>query len=573
MPASKKPRQQTLSAFFAAKKPAKDEATTEPSPPPDNPGNDSTPAEPSPPPPSPSPPSGSSSEVEKRVRSPEESDSPRKRSKDDDTPPVGQLKHFGLPSFLVANDDTVLPTSTAHAKLIKSRRPRAKATWAPGQPVPYEFLCDCWVDISATGPRLEITTLLSECLLTVAEVTPEDVLPCIYLSVNKLAPEVEGLELGVGDSFLIKSIALSSSRTEAQVKELYKKEGDLAEIAQRSRQKQQMLVKPKQLTVRGIFNTLKDVAKASGKDVQKRRMERINHMLRNAKPVEANFIVRALQGKMRIGLALGTILVSIAHTFVVHELGESLKTISPEKLQYLLNTTSDRLRAVYHEVPSFDILVPALLSEGLHCLTPGKISLTPNLPVKPMLAKAAKKVSEVLERFSKCKFTCEFKYDGERAQIHFVKEEGRARVSIFSRNSENHTTKYPDVIDFLCNTPIIKEGVTSFILDSEVVAFEDGKIKPFQVLQHRGRKNIELKNVTIPVCLFAFDLLYLNGRSLIHESLEERRKLLYDSFTPNTTTFQFAKAKNCTEVEEMEAFLQDSIAGSCEGLIVKTLDK
>ena len=59
-----------------------------------------------------------------------------------------------------------------------------------------------------------------------------------------------------------------------------------------------------------------------------------------------------------------------------------------------------------------------------------------------MLAKPTKAITEVLNRFQDRQFTCEFKYDGERAQVHRLPD-GKLRV--FSRNSEDMSIKYPDL--------------------------------------------------------------------------------------------------------------------------------
>jgi ATP-dependent DNA ligase len=73
---------------------------------------------------------------------------------------------------------------------------------------------------------------------------------------------------------------------------------------------------------------------------------------------------------------------------------------------------------LYHEseLPTYDEVIPALLEVGIDGLRE-KCKLTPGVPLKPMLAKPTKAIGEVLDRFENKRFTCEYKYDGERAQV------------------------------------------------------------------------------------------------------------------------------------------------------------
>jgi DNA ligase-1 len=171
------------------------------------------------------------------------------------------------------------------------------------------------------------------------------------------------------------------------------------------------------------------------------------------------------------------------------------------------------------------VIVPAVLEHGLSKLR-DNCNLQPGVPLKPMLAKPTKSITEVLDRFEGKDFTCEYKYDGERAQIHFVAHDAamemataapaagksdRGVSNIFSRNSEDLSKKYPDILAKLPTW--IKEGTKSFVLDCETVAWDmvEKKVLPFQQLMTRKRKDVKAEDITVKVCVFAFDILYLNG--------------------------------------------------------------
>ena len=74
------------------------------------------------------------------------------------------------------------------------------------------------------------------------------------------------------------------------------------------------------------------------------------------------------------------------------------------------------VKKAYHEVPSYDALLDAVLNVPLQEVHKS-CTLTPGIPVVPMLAKPTKSVGEVLKRLNGLRFTCEYKYDGERAQV------------------------------------------------------------------------------------------------------------------------------------------------------------
>lgn len=473
--------------------------------------------------------------------------------------------------------------------------------WKAGDPVPYAALCTTFSLIELTTKRLQITAYCSQFLQQVLRLTPNDLLPTIQLMLNKLAADYAGIELGIGESLIMKAIGESSGRSLAVIKEDHRKIGDLGLVAAKSKSKQGQMFKPKPLTVSGVHQGLLEIAKMEGHGSQDQKVRAINKIMASADvsstsktvdiskdkggPSEAKFIVRFLEGKLRLGLAEKTVIIALAQAIVTHEASKKGKVPSTEQLA----KGEAALKTVYSELPSYEVIIPAMLEHGVLNLH-DSCKLQPGVPLKPMLAKPTKSITEVLDRFEGKDFTCEYKYDGERAQIHYVAPEAMSEfpaakdslnkdakafkglAAVFSRNSEDLSKKYPDILEKL-NT-WIKPETQSFVLDCEAVAWDPQgkKVLPFQQLMTRKRKDVKTQDITVKVCVFAFDFLFYNGEALVKKTLRERRDLLHEAFKPVEGEFQFAQYGDGKEIEEIQTLLDDSVKASCEGLMVKMLD-
>ena len=473
--------------------------------------------------------------------------------------------------------------------------------WKPGEPVPYAALCTTFSLIEMTTKRLIISAHCSLFLRQVLRLTPQDLLPTVQLMINKLAADYAGIELGIGESLIMKAIGESTGRSLQIIKADQNEIGDLGLVAAKSRSNQPTMFKPKPLTVRGVLEGLMVIATVSGDGSQGRKIAGIKKLLSAADAAdaskgskgiditkdkggasEAKFIIRFLEAKLRLGLAEKTVLVGLAHAMVIHETEQkSNKLPSTEKLA----EGEAILKTVYSELPSYEVIIPAMIEHGIFHLREN-CRLQPGVPLKPMLAKPTKSITEVLDRFEGKNFTCEYKYDGERAQIHYVAEDsqqqypssllkgkgGKGLSAIFSRNSEDLSKKYPDILTKL-NT-WIKPETKSFVLDCETVAWDlvEKKVLPFQQLMTRKRKDVKAEDVTVKVCVFAFDMLFYNGESIVQKSLRERRELLREAFSEVEGEFSFAQYGNTSDLEEIQTLLDESVKASCEGLMVKMLD-
>ncbi|KAK6455758.1 ATP-dependent DNA ligase [Scheffersomyces xylosifermentans] len=436
--------------------------------------------------------------------------------------------------------------------------------------IPYSQVADVFDKIESESGRLKITAIVSQFFLEIlTQSTPEKLVKIVYLFINRLGPDYEpDLELGLGETLLIKAISECYGRPTTKIKKDYQEVGDLGLVAEKSRSGQPTMFKPAPLDIDVVFENLTKIAKSTGKDSQSKKIALINKMLTacKAKSSEAKFLIRSLEGKLRIGLAEKTVLIALAQAFVSYE-AKDPKRISPEKL----TQAEDVIREAFSQVPNYEEIIQLAYKYGVfnlldHC------HLTPGIPLKPMLAKPTKAISEILDRFQGEEFTCEYKYDGERAQVHLLAD---GTVRIYSRNSEDMSQRYPDLISIVKDLIKTQDGKTpSMILDCEAVAWDrvNNKILPFQVLSTRKRKGVDEKDITVHICLFAFDILFFNDEPLITKSLNERREIMHENLTPINGKFQFATAKNSSNLDELQLFLDQSVKDSCEGLMVKMLN-
>jgi DNA ligase 1 len=239
---------------------------------------------------------------------------------------------------------------------LKTKAKDPHPDWRPGDPVPYAALCKTFSLIELTTKRLIIMEHCSLFLRQVIRLTPDDLLPTVLLMINKLAPDYAGIELGIGESLIMKAIGETTGRSLQVIKQDQKEIGDLGLVAVKSRSTQPTMFKPKPLTVKGVHKGLMDIATVTGNGAQGRKVDGIKKLLSAADsqstgkiditkdkggPSEAKYIVRFLEGKLRLGLAEKTVLVSLAQAVACHEAeskGKIPSTTDMENAESILKT-------------------------------------------------------------------------------------------------------------------------------------------------------------------------------------------------------------------------------------------
>jgi len=305
-----------------------------------------------------------------------------------------------------------------------------------------------------------------------------------------------------------------------------------------------------------VFDCLVKIANAKGtgcQEVKQRIVERLVQDARGAE--ESRYIVRTLVQHLRIGAVKTTMLIALSRAFLlskppnadfsIREQGDLAK-LNKQDLAEVYSKGEELVKACFARRPNYNDLVPTLLDIGISDELLLRCGLAIHIPLRPMLGGITRDLGEMLTKLQGRDFSCEYKYDGQRAQVH-CDEQGK--VTIFSRHLELMTDKYPDLVALV---PKIRgEGVSSFIMEGEVVAVdrESGELKPFQILANRARKDVVIQSVKIDVCLYSFDLMYLNGEELLDRPFRERRSLLRSLFVEIPGHFTWVKTQDATSAD------------------------
>ena len=421
--------------------------------------------------------------------------------------------------------------------------------------MPFRELADTFERIELISSRTQMTVLL----VNLFKKTPPEIIDrVVYLLQGKLWPDWKGLpELGIGEKMLIKAIALATQSKESEVETLYKSLGDLGRATERLKQKaEKVLAKTvsilsfvsvkKELTVNQVYDTLARVALAQGEGSRDIKLRLLAGLISDASPKEAKYIVRFVEGRLRLGIGDATIMDALA---IVYGGGAHTRPI---------------IERAYNLRADLGNVAKILATQGIETLK--NIKPQVGIPIRPMLAERLSDPSEILRKAGGKAFV-EYKYDGERAQIHKSGDE----IWIFSRRLENITKQYPDVVEYARKYIKAEEA----IVEGEIVAYdpETGELRPFQELMHRKRKHdIHVAIKEYPVKVYLFDLLYADGEDYTLKPLPERRAKLKEVIE-ETDVLQLAEYIETDDPEELEKFFLKAIEEGGEGVMVKALHK
>ena len=349
-------------------------------------------------------------------------------------------------------------------------------------------------------------------------------------------PKGSGLALNVGFNTIMHSLSEIGHLDPEEIQKIYLQHGDLGALAEYvlSKRHQSSLV-TQQLLLPDIHDQLRKIAATtgSGASVAKRRV--LTGLLINCSPIEAKYLIKIVTGELRVGVVEGLVELAIAKAFG--------RDMQPVRQAMLL---------------SGDIAQVALLAKNDALST---VIMKPLTPLSFMLADVMFSAEEIAQYYNR-PLICEFKYDGIRVQLHKFSD----KVKMFSRKLEDVTISFPDILSAVALIP------AEFILDGEVLAYRDGRPLHFQELQKRLRRKAVTNHLMseIPLVYIPYDILYLDGESLIDRPLGERKELLSRiRFKEPIINLGYRIVSTAQEIAY--AFKESRDAGH-EGLVVKELE-
>ena len=368
--------------------------------------------------------------------------------------------------------------------------------------------------------------------------SPEEVRITAYLLAGRIGPSFCAPEIGIGQTFAIRALAEAGGRTSEHIKTLVERSGDVGSVAETL-----ITRHAGRLTIPKVFHELSAIAHASGSGAQQTKVTRLAALLGQASGLEAKYIIRAALGTHRIGVGELTLLSAVARAF-------GQKRNDKAVLDNAYNVLSDLGEVAYRAARG-----------GIASLKRAKP--VPGIPVRMMLATRVEDLDEVPLHMPGEMFV-EYKYDGERVQFH---RNARGERRAFSRRLEDITHQYPEITAALHAALSAKTA----IIEGEVVAIDPrtDMLQPFQRLMRRKRKhNIAHYQREIPVALFLFDLLLLNGRSLLAKPLIERKEALRRHLNVDRT-IRIGTFIRTADMTEAEKYFHEAIRQGAEGVVIK----
>lgn len=401
--------------------------------------------------------------------------------------------------------------------------------------------------LEQTNSRNEMTRVLADVL---KKAPAAEVNKVSYLLLGELLPPYRGVEFNLAEKMMIPVLAKAYGASAVEVARRYKSMGDLGDVAYALAGKRRGPGTGK-LSIAEVYDRMFKIAAEAGEGSQERKIAKMAGLLGELDSRSARFAARIPVGKLRLGFSEATLLDAL-----------SLMAVGDKSARH-------RIEAAFNVTADIGAIAKRVKISGLPALS--RLSAHPGIPIRPSLAERLSDIGEVFEKAGP-EVGVEQKLDGFRTQVHVWTEGGRRRVALFSRNLENTTAMFPEIVE---SAKGLRAG--TLILDGETIGYNPrtGKFAPFQETVQRKRKHEVAEFAKkIPLKIFVFDILFSGGRSLLGLSFRERREILEGVLArqKRDSAVMLAPQKVTGNLQVIRSELAKSLEAGLEGLVLKKLE-
>ncbi len=416
----------------------------------------------------------------------------------------------------------------------------------------YSELCELYARLEKTSKRLEKTEILADFLGKLKREKDRKVEEGVmHLLRGRIFPDYSDHEIGISSQLTMKALARAVGSSGEEVNKLWKKLGDLGDVAEAMiAKKQQHTLFSEKLGAEKVLQNLQGLILFIGHGTVDKKIGLIVELLTSASALEAKYLVRTLLGDLRIGLGEGVMRDALVWSCFGRDAGKEVF----DEVQNAYNIANDFAAVFLHA------------QKGIASLK--EIMMEPGRPVKVMLALKASSIEGGFEEVGK-PAAFEFKYDGFRVMINKTED---GNISLFTRRLENVTSQFPEIVEYVRGHVKGK----SFILDAEAVGFDPRKkvYRPFQDISQRIKRKYEIEKLRkeLPVEVNVFDVLFYDGKNLIREPFHKRRALLEKIVKPELWKIKLSEILITDDAGKAELFYARALEEGEEGLMIKSLD-
>jgi len=364
-----------------------------------------------------------------------------------------------------------------------------------------------------------------------------------YLVLGSLFPPYQAVQLNIADKTMIAILSLVCKISENEIKAYYKKVGDLGLVAF-----DHLPARAGKISIEELYDLLVSYTTITGTGSIELKIGKFEELLSTVDALSAKYIVRIVTKTLRLGFSEMTVLDALSWMYAQDK---SLR---------------DPLEKAFNLCADLGLVAYTLKAKGIDGIT----SVMPQvgIPIRPAAAERLSSAQEIIAKLGPC--AVQPKLDGFRLQIHMEKSKQGVRVEFFSRNLVDMSAMFPDIKEL-----VSKLSVDSLICEGEAIGFNPvtGEFLPFQETVKRKRKHdIEQMSQDVPLRLYIFDILYLNGKSVMQLTHEQRRALLERTLEGAPHGLYIIEEKVFSDARDVENYFLQGMSAGLEGIVAKRLD-